>query len=239
MRGRPPEVVGDIFRALTPIVAERPEIKTIALPVVAAGVQGYAVATMLEPLLHAALHWLETGLPLDSIKIVTYTNREAREALAVFSARKKEYHLSAPPPRKQALDYDVFISYSRQNACESESMERVLRESRPGIKIFVDRNEIDIGYAWQLQIFESLDRCRIVVPMLSPQYVASKVCQEEYNIAWIRGRDTNTDVMFPVYLYSADLPTYMKYRNYFDCREGDQSKLVQASRKLMTVLDRP
>ena len=40
-RGRPPELVGDIFRALTPILAERPDIKSIALPVVAAGDQGY------------------------------------------------------------------------------------------------------------------------------------------------------------------------------------------------------
>jgi hypothetical protein len=41
VRGRPPELVGDIFRALTPILAERPDIKKVALPVVAAGDQGY------------------------------------------------------------------------------------------------------------------------------------------------------------------------------------------------------
>ena len=34
VRGSPPELVGDIFRALTPMVAERPDIRTVAMPVV-------------------------------------------------------------------------------------------------------------------------------------------------------------------------------------------------------------
>jgi len=42
--------VGDIFRALTPILAERTNIKSVALPVVAAGNQGHPVAEMLAPL---------------------------------------------------------------------------------------------------------------------------------------------------------------------------------------------
>jgi hypothetical protein len=49
-RGKPPEVVGDIFRVLTPILAVRPEIRSLVLPVVAAGDRGYSIAEMLEPL---------------------------------------------------------------------------------------------------------------------------------------------------------------------------------------------
>ena len=237
VRGRPPEVVGDIFRALTPILAERPDIKTVALPVVAAGDQGYPVAEMLAPLLEAALHWLENGLPLDCVKIVTYSDAQAQDALRVFSVKKAEYLRSAPIPGTQRIDYDVFISYSRANAHESEAMEQALRESRPDIRIFVDRKEIDIGAAWQTEIFENLDRCRKVVAMLSPNYLGSKVCKEEFNIAWLRGREADEDVIFPVYLYTAELPTYMKYRNYFDCREGDKSRIAEASKKLLAALD--
>jgi len=237
-RGEPPEVVGDIFRALTPILAEKPEIRSIALPVVAAGDQGYGVAEMLVPLLDAALHWLENGLPLDRVKVVAYTDAQAEEALEVFSRQKGEYLSDVQPTGTEGAEYDVFISYSRVNASESEAMERSLRESRSDIKIFADRNEIDIGSAWQPEIFESLDRCRKVVAMLSPDYLASKVCKEEFNIAWIRGRETDVEVIFPVYLYTTALPTYMKYRTYFDCREGDRSKIAEASMSLLAALDK-
>ena len=75
--------------------------------------------------------------------------------------------------------------------------------------------------------------------MLSPDYLNSKVCKEEFNIAWIRGRETDEDVVFPVYIYTAPgLPTYMKYKNYFDCREGDKSKISQASQTLLNSLHR-
>jgi hypothetical protein len=237
VRGRPPELVGDIFRALTPVLAERPDIRTVALPLVAAGDQGYPAAVMLSPLLEAALHWLENGLPLDCIKIVVQADPQAQEALDLFSEQKAQYQRSAPRLQTQGIDYDVFISYSRANAPESEAMEQALRVSRPGIRIFVDRKEIDIGSAWQPEIFENLDKCRKVLALLSPDYLGSKVCKEEFNIAWIRARETDEDLIFPVYLYTAALPTYMKYRNYFDCREGDRSKIAEASKRLLGALD--
>jgi hypothetical protein len=172
VRGKPPELAGDIFRALTPILAERANIKSVALPVVAAGNQGHAIAEMLAPLLMAALHWLEAGLPLDRIKIVTHSDAEAQKARRVFSEKKFEYFQSAPVDY-QKIDYDVFLSYSRANERESEALEQALCKSQPGIKIFLDRNEIDIGAAWQRKIFESLDRCRKVVAMLSRPIVPS------------------------------------------------------------------
>lgn len=236
VRGSPPELVGDIFRALTPILAERSDIRTIAMPVLAAGDQGYPLAQMLKPLLEASLHWLEIGLPLKCIKIVTHSESQKREALELFSKRKDEYSRSVPKVDSKRVDYDVFISYSRSNAKESEALEKALRESRPNLRIFVDRKALDIGSAWQPEIFETLDRCRKVVALLSPDYLGSKVCKEEFNIAWIRGREINEDIIFPVYLFSAQLPTYMKYKSYFDCREGDSSKIADASKNLLAAL---
>ena len=288
-RGAPPEVVGDIFRALMPILAEEPDINSIALPIVAAGNQGCSVAEMLPPLLDAALGWLEKGLPLDCIKIVTLRDTQAAEAKRIFNARKRAYLAPRPaaavpvPPtpagddfllgggidRGSASDgdlrsmeigmadadtapvpafetppppdpeYDVFISYSRKNAHDSEMLEKALRQHRPEIRIFVDRKNLDVGSAWQIEIFESLDKCRKVVAMLSPEYIASKVCKEEFNIAWLRGREADDDIIFPLYLYSAPLPTYMKYKNFLDCREGEASRIEEASRRLLDTLFPP
>lgn len=239
VRGEPPELVGDIFRALTPIVAERPNIRTAAIPVVAAGDQGYPLEEMLGPLLEAAVNWMETGLPLDWIKIVIHSDSQLREALDLFSQVKSRYQGSAALSRSQPADYDVFISYSRHNGKECEAFEQELRKCRPDLRIFVDRKNIDVGSAWQIEIFETLDRCRKVVALLSPDYLASKACKEEFNIAWIRSRETDQEILFPLYLFTTqDLPTYMKYRNYFDCREGDYSKITIASEKLLDALNR-
>ena len=279
-RGAPPEVVGDIFRALMPILAEEPDINSIALPIVAAGNQGCSVAEMLPPLLDAALGWLEKGLPLDCIKIVTLRDTQAAEAERIFNARKLAYLTprpaaatplagddfllgggvdrggasdgnfrsmdsgiaspdTAPAPAFETPaepEYDVFISYSRKNAHDSEMLEKTLRRLRPEIRIFVDRKNLDVGCAWQIEIFESLDKCRKIVAMLSPEYIASKVCKEEFNIAWLRGREADDDIIFPLYLYSAPLPTYMKYKNFLDCREGDAQRIEEASRRLLETL---
>lgn len=279
-RGAPPEVVGDIFRALMPILAEEPDINSIALPIVAAGNQGCSVAEMLPPLLDAALGWLEKGLPLDCIKIVTLRDTQAAEAERIFNARKLAYLTprpaaatplagddfllgggvdrggasdgnfrsmdsgiaspdTAPAPAFETPaepEYDVFISYSRKNAHDSEMLEKTLRRLKPEIRIFVDRKNLDVGCAWQIEIFESLDKCRKIVAMLSPEYIASKVCKEEFNIAWLRGREADDDIIFPLYLYSAPLPTYMKYKNFLDCREGDAQRIEEASRRLLETL---
>lgn len=132
----------------------------------------------------------------------------------------------------------MFISYSRRNSSESSQIERSLCNVSPNLKIFVDRQALSIGSAWQPEIFEALDRCKKVVALLSPDYLGSKVCKEEFNIAWIRARETEQDIIFPIYLYTAPLPTYMKYRNFFDCREGDISRFDEAARLLVNSISK-
>lgn len=272
-RGSPPEVVGDIFRALAPILGDLPEIRSLAMPIVASGDQGYSVAEMLEPLLVAAEQWMSRGLPLRRLKIVAHSDVQAAEAEEIFRAVLKvspddtgshwigssvdlemdsssdasaqalsagtvlaqEVEPSTPPAEEQS--YDVFISYARENSEDTDVFLAALQKARPDLKIFLDRSEIDVGMPWQPEIFENIDRCQKLVAILSPAYLSSKVCKEEYNIAWVRSREANENIIFPLYLYSADLPSYMVYRNYFDCREGHPDKLREASARLLTALD--
>lgn len=239
LRGNPPALVGDIFRALTPILGQHSEITSAAMPIVAAGDQGYSVKAMLVPLLDAALNWMEQGLPLDLLKIVTHSDAQSAEAEGVFSACASNYRsMPAPPSGKASAEFDVFISYAHENSADVDKFEQLLTKKFPGIRIFLDRKSIDVGRAWQPEIFESLDRCRKVVAVFSPHYLRSKMCKEEFNIAWVRSRESDEDILFPVYLYSADLPTYMTYRNYADCREGNLTKIGSACDLLLLALNR-
>ena len=241
-RGEPPEVVGDIFRALIPVLAEKPEIRVIALPLVAAGDQGFQVEEMTTSLVDAGLHWLENGLALDVIRVVAYRDAQAQVALEAFSKYKRHYCSTtegsgpaAESTRTKESDYDVLMSYSRANVRECEQMVRLLQRSSPDIRVFLDQHEISIGAPWPLTVFESVDRCRRVVVMLSPAYLTSKVCLEEFNVAFIRSLDVDGAFIFPVLLYTTILPSYMK-RNYFDCREGDSTKIAAASARLLGEL---
>ncbi|MEM9482056.1 MAG: hypothetical protein AAGA83_00030 [Cyanobacteria bacterium P01_F01_bin.116] len=84
VRGDAPDVVGDIFRALAPFIGGDPPIRTVAMPIVAAGDQGYSIATMLPPLIEAAVHWMGIGIPLETLKIFAYSDASADEAKNVY-----------------------------------------------------------------------------------------------------------------------------------------------------------
>ena len=70
LRGSPPEVVGDIFRCLSAIVHGPIEISRVAMPLVASGDARWPREAIFGPLVDAAIHWLELGLPIDVIQIV-------------------------------------------------------------------------------------------------------------------------------------------------------------------------
>ena len=239
VRGKPPEVVADIFRALAPLLGDFDSTPSVAMPLVAAGNQGCEVSDILPPLLDAAMHWMSIGFPLKTLKIVTYSDKQSNEAKELFGKFKNANQPSVQT-KKLINKYDVFISYAHENRVAMEILCEELLKQDSSIKIFLDKKDINVGASWQKKIFESLDECKKVVVLYSPDYLQSKVCQEEYNIAWARDRNTSEDIdiMFPINLYSSNLPTYMKVKNFVDCREGDYEKIKIASSKLVSELNR-
>jgi hypothetical protein len=183
---------------------------------------------------------LEAAEAFDLLVISTFPNTYAPTDNALIGAlSRKGLSINTLAMNKEV---DLRESFSCWLSHEFTFRDTALRFRRilcfePPVRIFVDRKEINIGSAWQPEIFENLDKCRKVVALLSPDYLSSKMCKEEYNIAWIRSRETDQDIIFPIYLYTAGLPTYMKYRNYFDCREGDKSRIAEASKELLSALE--
>ena len=79
------------------------------------------------------------------------------------------------------------------------------------------------------EIFETLYASARIIALLSSDYLQSKVCKEEFNIALFRNREAKSDILFPIYLKTAALPTYMKLLHHTDCRKNDLDKLRGAS----------
>lgn len=241
-RGSAPEVVGDIFRSIVPFATGTPPVRQIAMPLVASGDQGEPAEAMLKSLVDAAVHWLAGGLTLDTIKVVLRES-DATPALRATFARAKEPHAKAAtapddPGERDAstTQYDVFVSYSHKDKAAADELVAALKARRPSMRIFLDRQELRTGSSWQQHIFESLDASRKVVCLFSPDYVSSKVCTEEFNIALMRHRDVESGVLLPVYLRTAGLPGYMRMLQYEDVREGDSIKIVASAEKLASVL---
>jgi TIR domain len=232
-RGRATEVVGDIFRSIIPFTAGHPPTNQIAMPLVASGDQGESTGEMLEALVEASVHWLLAGLPLDRIKIVVHQSNNYQKLTDIFSRMKNRFVSPEMDPSKPSFDYDVFVSYSQKNKESVDSLVENLRYDRPSLRVFLDRLELRPGAAWQQQIFEALDASRKVICMFTPDYLASKICVEEFNMALHRHRDSSDGVLLPIYLHTASLPTYMILIQFQDVREGNLVKISQSAKILL------
>jgi len=231
-----PEAVGDIFRSLAPFVGGDPYMSTVAMPVVAAGAQGYELNEILPPLLNSAAEWLKTGLPLKTIKIFAYGKNQALQAKRIFDREQSRLQRRLAEQEDHPR-YDAFISYAREDSPAALAIAEFLQGRNR--TVFIDQMELDHGSAWQQHIFEALDRASKVIVVYSPNYVQSKVCQEEFNIAWARGRKMSSGFILPIYWRSGDLPTYMEMLNFADCRERREDKLQEVCSALDSSLKNP
>ena len=231
VRGSPPEVVGDIFRSLFPVIESGVAVSTIAMPLVASGDARWPRDQMFPPLLEAAVQWLQAGLRVDKIKIV---DRERDKALALRQMMARFKANSPGGQSRQVAEhaYDVFISYSRLDRVAADHLANVLRAHRSKPAVFQDTLEIDGGASWQQKMWEALEASHKIVALYSPAYLASKVCQEEYAIARLREQEAG-NILVPIYLVTTKLPAYIRILNYTDCRESDRDLLSAAIDKIL------
>lgn len=227
------ELVGDIFRSIAPFIGGSHPIRTVSTPLLASGQLMKNKRVMLQQLVEAAVHWMSSGFPLDCFNIVSLPDKRLNELVQLFSELKTRYTYKTPQKQDQ-FSYDFFISYSHQDAREVNTFMDILRSQDKDLRIFIDKNNLNPGAAWQQEIFEAIDDCQKVATFYSPTYLDSKVCLEEFNIALCRHRESDQPVLTPIYLYSAQLPTYMRMIQFFDCREFNQNKLQDTARDLIT-----
>jgi tetratricopeptide (TPR) repeat protein len=95
--------------------------------------------------------------------------------------------------------------------------------------IFVDRNDIRWGEQWRQRIEESIDSSVMLIPVITPSYFNSAVCQEEINRFLDRERRLNRgELILPIYYISCPqidgktdttpIAEELRRRQYFDWR---------------------
>jgi hypothetical protein len=202
---------------MVPILIEKPEIRSIAMPILATGNQGRTIEEMLPAILRAATRELERGLPLDRIAVFVHSDRDVPSARRIFAAEQQ-----------RVGQFDVFISYAHRDRDAMDAFYSVLSREHPRVRVFLDRLDIRSGAAWQRTIFEAMDRCRRIVALLSPAYLDSRMCVEEFNVGLMRNRDTGKDILRPLRMRSARPITYIDMVQHIDCTEVDEDKIKAA-----------
>lgn len=107
-----------------------------------------------------------------------------------------------------------------------------------GQRVFIDKQPIEKGAAWPQRVFGAIEDCHRIVSIYSQAYVNSKVCQDEFNVAFSRRYEQDEEVIFPIYWESAELAPHMKLLNYVDCREAQTHRLPEACNTLLGYLGR-
>lgn len=234
-RGKPAERVGDLFRSLAPFALGAPPMSQIAIPLSAAGQPADGEDVLLEALADAAVHWLRAGLPMNRIKIVAREPADLQSLRQAFTRVKERHAKAAAASLQLEPRFDLFVSYCHRNRREVGDLCRDMQRKRTGLRVFLDRLELRAA-TWQQHISMAIEQSRKVLCVFSPDYLASKACLEEFNLALLRHRATAGGVLLPVYLYSAELPIYMDMLEHEDLREGDRMKIARATERVLSHL---
>ena len=93
---------------------------------------------------------------------------------------------------------DIFISYSRRDENFATQLKDQLRSS--GFDIWIDREGISGGSAWQTAISKAIRECNTLVVVLSPDSVASEYVTKEITLA-----DTHNKKIIPIMCRTCEL----------------------------------
>ncbi len=130
---------------------------------------------------------------------------------------------------------DIFISHSgKDNEIAAAIGERIRRE-RPTWSLFYDKDNIRAGQRWQERLREELTSCRVVLALLSRNWLGSPWCFTEAVTATFRGKDVvgiETEDLTSDDLARA--PPILHERQRVRLRDGDD----RAWQEILEALDR-
>ena len=146
---------------------------------------------------------------------VTYSTREESEErvghaqdMTHETTNGHQVSEQSPAVTSQSGECDLALSYAAQDSNLAVLLRRLLLEKLPHLKI----SEPQLNVTSRLV---TLDVARLIVPLLSPAFLASKELMEELNIAVFRNRSASRQVIFPIHV--AELPLKPSYIHLIPC----------------------
>ena len=103
------------------------------------------------------------------------------------------------------MDYNLFISYSRDNESWVRKFvqvitEEYLQQTGEELEVFKDSIKLHAGARWKKRIYEAIELSSCMVAVLSPSYFKSEFCQTEWEQFKKRERIlASNELIIPVY----------------------------------------
>jgi hypothetical protein len=96
------------------------------------------------------------------------------------------------------------------------NLERALADRR----VYRDQSAIHVADAWFSSIVEAVYSSRLVIVLLSPEYMSSAICRAELFHALSRDPDGHARIVLPVLLRDTPLPDALRLIHYLDVSKG-------------------
>lgn len=100
---------------------------------------------------------------------------------------------------------EIFISYSRADSQFVDKLGRDLEQK--GVRVWVDREDIEGGTAWRAAISEAIRQCRAFLIVLSPHSTQSRNVSRELALA-----ESHDRMIIPVIYQDCKIPPGMEYQ---------------------------
>ncbi|XP_030852601.1 uncharacterized protein LOC100890762 [Strongylocentrotus purpuratus] len=246
MDGRPQELVANVFRCLVPILNN--EDGTVITPLLNAQ-QGADEVAMLKGMVEAAVNWMKAGLPLRRMKLVLYVQlkdgevqghslKRFEDVTKTFDDLKERYEMQLLLPKAVPLEFDVYLSFSKEDEEVAKVIKEKLSSAKEGVVIYDSSQQaMNTDNVFQQDMYSVMMKSARIVTVLSPNYLKNNACIEQYNIALCCNRRALRDMLAPFYVDSVEMmPTYMGLVQYVDCRPHDPSKIQDACSSLSVSL---
>ncbi len=127
--------------------------------------------------------------------------------------------------------HEVFISYARADVDFAKRLATGLR--RFGLVVWLDVYSITAGKSWARQVGEALDRCELMLLILSPRSMASDNSDDEWNYFLDKKKH-----VIPALYEPTDVPYRLNKLQYIDFTtqpfDGALTQLVVAIRRAAT-----
>lgn len=114
--------------------------------------------------------------------------------------------------RRLPHGWDFFVSYSEKDKAFALFVDDVLRKA--GYRVFAQFRDMPAGSDFVVEMNRGLAETGRLVAILSPQYVASKFCQAEWNAAYLADPLGQGRKIVPLLIEAADLAPLAASRVY-------------------------
>jgi hypothetical protein len=189
--GDPGSKVGNVFRAISEYVLARygqprPDpIDVVRLPLLSTGDQRADKSEMLSAVIRQSILHLRGGLPAKRIQLVIHPRMPGHLALIAEAGRICERVSHEWDRSSEAVpsEYDLFLSYRRQEEARTLILCDALRQICPDIRIFRDRDQISPGAFWKHELLTAISRSERTLCLITDTYADSGECMDEFHAA--------------------------------------------------------